>query len=1226
MKWTAEQKLAITSRRADVLVTASAGTGKTMVLSGRCVEAVANAAVRADVGQMLVLTFTNAAAGEMHRRIARQLKAQFDFSRNDHVRRQLCLLDAADIGTIHSFCRKLIWRYFYKIGADPTLKVIDPDEQRLLKAEVLDRTIDWAWEQGNLRQGLEHLFYRRNVGPGGFHKKIIEISEFLDGLVHCEDWYQRASAFADEAVPMDLQEEQKTMLLERFCRIRDSLAGVCELERKLLNSTAWSQIVKSGISNVVQDCIDLAEAGDINAIREKISDFKAPRLAKSPGTDATEIIREQIKAAEKSLRGLLELAVLNPDYLQAAAASEGISVKILIQLVRKFGELYHQAKTEAGCVDFADLERYALKILTDKNGQASQAALDLRSRYKYIFVDEYQDINFVQQRLLELLGEHNNVFAVGDVKQSIYGFRQARPEIFIQQLKKASADPGDGRGALRVDLSSNFRSRRPVLDFVNALFRRIMTESACGISYDDRAALKAGFEYKDQTQDSNKTEAFVEINLLDEEQALENGDNEQTEEPDEEQDKAVSADIAGTAQREASIIAERIQRMVGRGRGKAEFQVYDKDDDRYRDVQYKDIVILLRSLAHKTGEYTEILRLAGVPVRSQSGAGYFDATEICDCISLLKVLDNPQRDIELAAVLRSPFFKVSDSELVKITATAIATGGNGCFYDRLMRYCESGPDVVLRAKAAAAVEQIERWRILARRGNLADLVWGICRYGGYLSFVAAMPNGRQRKANLLKLHDRAIQFEGFATSARRVSLRRFVEFIEKLIEQDTDWAQAEPPGEADNSVRLMSIHKSKGLEFPVVFLAGLGSRFNMADTRTECLLDKDCTMGLRLVEKNFNSRVESFKYQLIREKKRKATIAEEMRILYVALTRARERLVLSGVITSRKCRRILQVGALMGGGYVPGWILQSSMSPVEWILYAFADNKTLQRAFDADPLENTAEQSLFSLYCHSREKLDRISCDILQYKKTGNIFEKCDAVSAGAADQLFSKVCKMLNWRYPFSEAAGHRAKESVTSLTHRNDEFYQRNFYGSIRRRPKVLMGRQGSFGERAEAMETGAATHIVIQRLDISKAATKEHIAQTIEKLAAEGAIVPRVSGQVDIDSIQRFFHSDLGKIVLRNASSLQREWTFTYARPVGADRQIIQGIIDMLIETPDGLIVIDFKTDRVNEQNIHERAESYFEQIRLYGRAAELILKKPFVSGWLYFLSPSIAIKVV
>ena len=502
IKWTEQQKRAIVARGSDVLVTASAGTGKTSVLSGRCGDIVSDKSICPDIWSILVLTFTEAAAEQMRSRIAEQLKDAFVRRRDGHLRYQLMLLQGADISTIHSFCKRLITEHFYKLGLDPTFSVIDSDEQKLLKTEVLEKTIDWAWQQSDVRAALEQLLYRRDLRAGdGFAAKIIDLSDFLDGVVSREKWYERAAALAEVADPFatDLGEKQKQIVANKLRHILAQVRYALGLYENQNVSGNWAKKWKETFAEPVAGYIELIESGRWRQFSEEIRNYQRPaRVEYKPrelsGVPA-EIIRGVTERARKSFDGLFDLAILNPDYLDRLGGAVRLQTSVMVELVRKFDQLYVKAKRAINCLDFADLEHYALKLLADENSAVdeplpSETALVLRQRYKHIFVDEYQDINSVQRQILDMLSAGGNILEVGDVKQSIYAFRGAKPDIFLKLLKQASLDPANAPNVLRVDLNANFRSPKGILDFVNKLFARIMTASFTRIDYDESARLR----------------------------------------------------------------------------------------------------------------------------------------------------------------------------------------------------------------------------------------------------------------------------------------------------------------------------------------------------------------------------------------------------------------------------------------------------------------------------------------------------------------------------------------------------------------------------------------------------------------------------------------------------------------------------------------------------------------------------------------------------------------
>ncbi len=1251
IQWTLQQKQAITARGSDVLVTASAGTGKTAVLSGRCVDIISD---KSDVRNFLVLTFTDAAAEQMRLRIARQLKDAFLEKPDNHLRYQLILLQGADISTIHSFCKRLITEYFYRLDIDPTFNIVDGDEQKLLKAEVLEETIDWAWQQSNLRSDLEQLLYRRNLLTNdGFLAKIIQLSDFLDGVVSRQNWYERAARLAEitNLPTTNLGEKQKQIIAKKLRDILNQLRHVQKLSKSTEADVGWAEKLEDSHIKPIEECIDILKTAHWDKCAEAIRNYNKPRTYKPKGLpeQIAELIRRAAKKAVDDFEMLSQLAMVNPDYLDSIGGSVGLQTRVLIELVRQFDRFYSRAKRTINCLDFADLEHYAFKLLADENSPVdepvpSQTALSLQQRYKHILVDEYQDINSVQQRILRMLSPGGNILQVGDVKQSIYAFRGAEPDIFLEQLKLASSDPKNVPGGLRVDLNANFRSVEGILDFVNRIFSRIMTVSFTGINYDESARLRPAQAGESKDLSKGKNNAAVEFHILDE-------TNMDPDEQDEQTDESADDDtnLVTSRRRQAAMIAKRIKQMVGADTGRVEFRIYDKQQECMRDVQYRDIVILMRSLAKKANDYIEVLRLAGVPVSCQATAGYFQATEISDCLALLKVLDNPQRDIELATVLRSPFFKVSDSNLAKIKIHNRKEPRPGNYYNCVLQYSKNGPDEKLAVKLKQILARIEQWRTIARRGNLADLIWQIYRQTGFLSFVSALPNGQARRANLLKLHDRAIQFEGFASSAGIPSMTRFVEFFEKLQEAGQDWAPAEPPASAGNAVRILSVHKSKGLEFPVVFLAELESRFNKKDVQADCLVDADDTLGLQIIDRRSNSKLSSLAHQVIAEQKLSASLAEEMRILYVATTRARDRIVLTASQKQTNCRHIISSGLFFGEKPVPDWRLRACRNPLEWILLGLSDQKILHEAFDTGLSNHAANDNLFSFRLYNQADLKQFS-EFIVKQKAGKLKQRSAPKKSGskqAASKLFEKLKNSLNRRYQFGDSPLLPAKTSVTALTHRNDEYIKStaspaalDYSRTLDRRPQVLVTAEPASSDILEPRLLGTATHLVISRFDLTRPVTEAAVAQTIEKLLADKAIATGAAENIDTDSIVTFFNSELGRLVFDTGNKILREWPFTFALSVSEwkkefavrdtsneirDTIIVQGIIDLLIRTPKGLLIIDFKTDNVTAGQVNERAQLYRRQLELYGRAASDIIKTKTIARWLYFLTPDVSIEV-
>jgi ATP-dependent helicase/nuclease subunit A len=1245
IKWTDQQAQAIAARGRNVLVTASAGTGKTAVLSGRCVSIVSDAALGPNVLDMLVLTFTEAAAEQMRARIGQQLRDTFRQTHDPRLNRQLVLLQGADISTIHAFCKRLISENFHELSLDPAFRIIDADEAMLLKAEVLDETVEWAWGQANLVPALQRLLRRRDLrDSGGFLASVIRLHEFLDGVASRDRWCDLADrlAEADDPLSSELGAAQKQIVRDRLDTILAQLHAAHRIYEEQTPGGKWGLELQDKLIKPVTTCLDDLSAGHWHRCAEIVRNFEKPRAPALRGfpEDLGGLIKDLRTTALESFVGLGDLAVVNPDYMDAVGRSTGVQSHVLVELVRRFGRLYVQRKTALNGLDFADLEHYALRLLVvesdDGHTQPSETALALRQRYKYIFVDEYQDINPVQQAILDALGSGDNVFVVGDVKQSIYSWRGAEPTIFLDRLRESAAAAELSQG-LRVDLNYNFRSACGILEFVNKVFTRIMTASLAHIDYDDTARLRSGSPEAAVAPGDKEPAPIVELHILDEKAEGQNTPHE----GNGGDDSTDGVDLVRPRQRQAALIARRIRELVGAEPGLAALQVPDKETGSLRDAQYRDIVVLMRSLAKKANDYVEIFRLAGIPVSCDATAGYFETTEISDVLCLLKVLDNPQRDIELAAVLRSPFFGFDETELASIRLAGREKSSQANFYACAAQYADVGEDGSLQGKLGQAFGTLERWRRLARRGHLADLLWRIYRDTQYIAFVCALPSGQARKANLLKLHDRAVQFEGFASSAGVPSLTRFVAFVEKLQEAGQDWAPAEPAGAAGNAVRILSVHKSKGLEFPIVFLAELEGEFNLRDIRDDLVADADHTLGLRIVDPASNSKLRSLAHQVIGDKKRAVTLAEEMRVLYVALTRAKDRLIVTASQKRTDCGKILLKGALLADTTVPDWLLRTCKNSLEWLLYGLADQRCLHEAFETDQAERAAADGLFDLTVYRADALHTMSQGVQRLrdrKKDHGVKASGESRTGAQSRQWLTQLKACFDWEYAYGRAVHEPAKQSVTALTHRDDEFAQTDYSRALERRPLATTASGTGASLRPSARVIGTAVHLVISSVDLTQPVTRDAIKRTTDALVLGGAMTPAIGEAIDVETISSFFASQLGAAVLNQENTVWREWPFTLGVPaarvnVSADPAeahadevvVVQGIIDMLVRTPKGLLVIDFKSDRVSGGEVEKRADAYRGQLDLYAHAAAEILGGPVIERWLYFLMPRQAVPV-
>ncbi len=1254
-RWTDDQARAISTAGRTVLVSASAGTGKTAVLTERVTRLLADATNPIDTSSLLVVTFTEAAAEEMKARIAARLREAYAHAPSRQqastLYGQLLRLDAAQISTIHAFCKRTIEEHFQVLGLDPAWRIIEPDAARILKQHVLDEVIEAAWQDPRMGQALEILLGGGSGGVDRILRRVIDLSEFLDARLGRAEWFERAAYIGDlaaHAAPTDA---------DRCAYLRGRLEralGWCRYGQQLNQRLAgghWQAHIEERYTGPVEQWLGLLDAGcwDDCVARIAAHDFgRFPNRPKDLDKARAEQVKKPLKKAADAIKALKGLSLFASNYQEKVGPRLGLPVRMLIELTRQFDAAWAQAKLQRGVLDFADLEQRMLELLD----RSEEVVESLRRRFRWVFVDEVQDINAVQQRLLDRISRPDNVFIVGDVKQSIYGFRQSRPELFIERLSRAlpAEQPLpsgiEGPPPMRVDLRDSFRSRPAVLDFANRLFGRIMTQGVAGVDYDERAVLRAPHGVPDGDGPA------VEMVVLDEQpndeptaddgtEGVETGDD--TEVGENGDTGRESGLVVSARQRQAAYIARRIRAMV-EGESGPPMQIRDPDTGDLRPVRYGDIAVLLRSPAKRARDYVEVLRLAGIPVSSDSSEGFFAATEVADMMALLKTLDNPRGDIELAAVLRSEMIGLEDADLARVRLEAPTQVGPR-LYDAACWYARGGPDAALRQRVGEALERLGRWRRAARTQSLADLVWDIYRETGYLAFVSALPGGRQRRANLLMLHDRAVQFERSADAFQGRSLAHFIESVEQLLEAGQDWAPA-AADTAENAVRILSVHRSKGLEFGIVFLAELNQPFNREDTIGPCQFDEDLLVGLQ-VWTDRERCVPSREYELIADRHRTRALAEEMRILYVAVTRAREHLVLCASRKRDACAEALAQAPVEGR--VDDWLLHDANCALDWVLWGLADEPRVRRLFGLEPPAGKA-LDCFEAHLVAREELDDLARRLLADRdRPRSLDAPPDGPETAEARPWAAGLCDRLRWRYPHEPATHLQAKYSVTDLTHRNDEFAPAGMQFAVpatgglrgRQQPEEMKSGYPSPGtwtteapQRRAAQRVGTATHRVIEELPLPDEVTDGLVHATIKDLVRRCVINADDAAAIDVEAIVGFFTEDPGRLACDRAHRILREWPFTMGldagrlAPEAADEVIVvQGIVDMIVRTPAGLVVIDFKTDRIApEQPAFEaRLAAYREQIEHYCHAAEACLDAPVTGAYLHFLHPRLSVRI-
>src|SRR5690625_1543198 len=904
-------------------------------------------------------------------------------------------------------------------------------------------------------------------------------------------------------------------------------------------------------------------------------------------------------------------------------------IKQLTILVKEFKQRYTAVKKEKGLVDFSDLENYFLEILIDSESTPEQPlpsaiARNLQEQYSELLVDEYQDTNLVQETILRMISDQigsGNMFMVGDVKQSIYRFRHAEPSLFIDKYKRFNTSESLGQ---RIDLSSNFRSREHVLSGANYIFRQILDEKIGEIDYDENAELIYANKMYDELP---YPEPHPELVIIDREEAEESNDTEQD-----------SREELEKAQLEARAYAEKIKGWIGDNENKP-LQVVDKATQAQRDVQYRDIVILFRSMSDAPTIVDEFKK-QGIPVYAELNTGYFEAIEIKIMISFLKVIDNPRQDIPLASVLRSPIIGLNEEELAKIRLA----NQRGSYYEALKSFKKqnSGDDIL--SKVNRFLNLLEQFRKAARRGALSELIWTIYRETGYYDFVGGMPGGRQRQANLRALYDRA---RGYETTSFR-GLFRFLRFIERMEESGDDLGAAGALSEQEDVVRIMTIHKSKGLEFPVVIIGGMDRQFNMQDLNRKYLLDKDLGFATKFIDPVKRITYPTLYFNAIRQEKLREQLAEEIRVLYVALTRAKEKLVMVGNVNSfakkqEKWQPILDYKEWV----LPVQYRVDALTYLDWVgpaLIRHHENTLLQgdestakdvpQDIQQDPSTWTVSVIHVSELANRREVAEGETDE--QLKNHIVDWQPLLLADQATTDEVESR----LTYRYAYEEAAKSRAKQSVTEIKRQRElkDEYSGNqlvetFQAPIIKRPSFMQKEQ-----LISAAERGTVIHTMMQHLPLTKCLKRVDIEEYIESFIEREILTTEEAEVIDIGTIEAFYETEIAQMMI-NAETVYREVPFSLslsANEVYAswtsdtdEKVLIQGVIDCLIPVEDGWIILDYKTDAIPDdvtEEVKERLRNRYQtQMELYRHAIETIWKQPVQATYLYFFAKQLVLHV-
>lgn len=1261
VKWTPEQESAIMSPKDSnlgaqtLLVAAAAGSGKTAVLVERIITRLKDMENPLSVQELMVVTFTKAAAAEMSARIgvalAKAMESTDDKALQARLERQLNLLPSAHISTLHSFCQWVIRSYFYKLDIPPTARIGNEAEMALLKQEVLENLLKEAYEHNEY--GIFDLsdFFSDDKSDAGLQDKVLSLYEFAMSQSNPDGWMRHAVEPYKAAQEQDLRDTLWGRAMwddqqAEIYRIADRIEQMEPLLESPVGPKKWDKVYQEQLAALAQlkgaqtwsDMVDVCRNLDTFTKASFTSLGKALEKGEVDGALADEF--KSLGSQNKdSLKGMKNgLFHIDESVLQQQFKDQYPLIHNLVELTIAFHKAYDEAKKEQGIMDFSDLEHLCLALLvepgTEDDPKPSEVALELQDTFKEIMVDEYQDTNGVQETIINLISRVDNRFYVGDVKQAIYSFRMADSSLFMNKYNTYGLM--NDAVERRIDLAKNFRSHENILTTTNFIFYQIMTQEAAELDYGEKESLIPGRIVEEAPSDW--VGGAVELHLLD------TSDTNRSDETD--GDSETAGDEPENNERELDFIIQKIKELHA-----SKKQVQNADGS-FRQIQWRDFAVLRRSLAGWGTRAVAAMRQAGIPAVVNERDGYFEAQEIQLLLSLLQIIDNPEQDLPMAAVLHSGLVGLDANELGALRLT-----GDGSLWSVMPLYAEQAQD----ERLLQFIAHIERWRTLSRRHGVADLLWDIYETLDYVNYVGAMPNGLVRRANVMALYERA---KGFESSGFR-GLFRFLRFVESLRDSNQDMAVANVVTEADDVVRLMTIHKSKGLEFPVVFLSGVQKKFNTMDFNSPLLVDKNGGIGLKGYYPDIRVSYPSMPWLYCKSIKSDAMKAEEQRILYVALTRARDKLFLTGYI-NKEIKKEKGVGAhikhaaLTQTQALGADLIKAGNSYLHWLLIAFA------RHLDGGaPLRNIIElegETNFDL-------LDR-QCQVKVEIHDGSLYGDLD-YKADVDETTINTVCALgkvndvalpeeivqrFAFTYPNPVAAKTTAKISVSELKRR---FAERDAEAvsatdvSMQQKPVIscditedttgenaildtsiptiseteladsVFGRKPLAIAAADEVVTGAQwgtlMHEAMQWLPVKKY-TQKSMTDMLDSLQAEGKFSDEERSLLSDRSLYGFFNSDLGQRLIAS-KRVERELPFSmlfdgnrvYPDVENGERLFLQGIIDTVFVEDNQWVLVDYKTDRVKSGD--ELIRRYKIQMDLYKEALERLTNMPVKASYIY-----------
>ncbi|GIM29382.1 ATP-dependent helicase/nuclease subunit A [Clostridium polyendosporum] len=1255
-KWTKEQLSAINTRGSNLLIAAAAGSGKTAVLVERIIRIITDEKKPIDIDKLLVVTFTSAAASEMRERIGDAIAKALEKIPNSKIlQRQLTLLSRSNITTMHSFCLDVIKNNFHHIDLDPNFRIGDATECTLIKSEVVAELFEDRYDsEDNTFRNLVDA-YGQGKDDLRLQQLVLDLYDFSMSGPWPEKWFLEKveelkissveelsnSIWAKvllDSLDVELQGLEKLLYSART--VCENVGGlkpyIINFDDDILQVEKFRDSLEQGLS-VVYNMMSTISFSKLKTVRKnQVEDEEAQKKVKD--------IRDDVKKKIGKLKD--DVFAIPP--VEAVKDFEKIYslIKTLTELVIEFGERYKEKKKDRGILDFNDLEHLCLKILTyqDEEGNIipSKVAEGFREKFEEILVDEYQDTNNIQEAIIGMVSrkslDNPNVFMVGDVKQSIYRFRHAKPELFLEKYNTYFKE--EGKQNRKIMLYKNFRSRREVIEGVNYIFKALMSETVGELQYDEKEALNLGADYKELTDENVyssidisieniKVAGDIELHILNKAGEEEHDEAVQIEENQQDEENQVSQrsdeeEDLDAVQIEARIVAKRIKELVNPEDGSS-FMVWDKTIERYREIKYKDIVILLRATKNWSEVFVEELGQSRVPVYADTGTGYFETIEIRTIMSLLHIVDNPMQDIHILAVLRSPIFSFTGEELSNLRIV----DKDKYFYETIIEIAQGtiikGINEELRDKCSYFLEALNKWREKSLYMPIDEFIWYLFMDTSYYGYTAAMPNGVQRQANLRILFQRAKQFE--QTSFKGVF--NFINFINKLKKSSGDMGSAKILGENEDVVRIMSIHKSKGLEFPVVFLSGCGKQFNLRDLNNVVLFHDELGFGPDFVDVDRRISYTSFPKHAIKKRFNLEALSEEMRVLYVALTRAKEKLIITGATADieRASRRWCSAASLDDKIIPPSEVLKGR-SYLDWIGIALSkhrDGEPLRELGGGDIKILKDELSTWKIKVWTKSDLivDKEAENVDECEEKRKSFVHNEQVSIREA------ILKRLDFKYTYERSTILPANISVSDLkrtAYNEGEGETLHIYKvDTLKKPLFLQEEKG-----LSPAERGTVIHFVMQHLNLDFVDNIKAIEDQITNMIHNDLLTEDQVKVIRPNKIFKFFKSNIGKRMLKchkEKGTVYRELPFFTTIPASMiekdlptevyDEEVIrlQGVIDCFFEEEDGIVLLDYKTDYVERGEENKIKDRYEVQMRYYADTLEKITGKRVKEEYLY-----------